>query len=142
MTTIVITDIIKSTVMTTIGAPSLFRYNLPHLHRVLQLRHWYQHHQRSLWSLTNLFTCTKIDLLTGTYGTLTIQNTGGNLLSVGTVFIKLQPDNTLLVDANADAGYDFVSVGVSGNCNLLGLSTCSTFSLCQTLPGLFDTSSS
>ena len=68
---------------------------------------------------------------------------------MGTVLIKLQPDNTLLVDANADADYDLVSVGVSGNCNLLGLtnggrglSTCSTFSLCQTPPGLFDTSSS
>jgi hypothetical protein len=65
---------------------------------------------------------------------------------VGTVLIKLQPDNTLLVDANLDAGYDLISVGVSGNCNLLGLtngglelSTCSTSSLCQTLPGLFDT---
>jgi hypothetical protein len=68
---------------------------------------------------------------------------------MGTVLVKLQPDNTLLVDANADAGHDLVSVGVSGNCNLLGLrnggielSTCSTFSLCQTLPGLFDTYSS
>ena len=68
---------------------------------------------------------------------------------MGTVLIKLQPDNTLLVDANADADYDLVSVGVSGNCNLLGLTnggielyTCSTSSLCQTLPGLFDTYSS
>jgi hypothetical protein len=100
-------------------------------------------------ALTNLFTCTTFDLLTGTYRTLTAQNAGGNLVRMGTVLIKLQPDNTLLVDVNVDVGYDLVSVGVSGNCNLLGLtngdlklSTCSTFSLCQTLSGLFETSSS
>jgi hypothetical protein len=72
-------------------------------------------------ALTNLFTCTTFDLLTGTYRTLTAQNAGGNLVRMGTVLIKLQPDNTLLVDVNVDVGYDLVSVGVSGNCNLLGL---------------------
>jgi hypothetical protein len=135
--------------MTGIGAPSLLRYSLPHLHRVLQLWHWDQNHQRPLRTLTNLFTCTTIDLLTGAYGMLTIQNTGGNLVRIGTVLIKILPDNKLLVDANVDAGYDLVSVGVSGNCNLLRLtncgleiSTCSAFSLYQTLPGLFATSSS
>jgi hypothetical protein len=56
-----------------------------------------------------------------------------------TGLFKLEPENTIPVDANVDAGYDFVSAGVSGNCNLLELtngglelSTCSTFSLCQT----------
>jgi hypothetical protein len=60
------------------------------------------------------------------------------LVRVGTVPIKLQPENTLLVDANVDAGYDLVSVGASVNCNLLGLtngrlelSTCRNFSMCQ-----------
>jgi hypothetical protein len=79
---------------------------MPHLHCVLQLGTGISIINGLFGAVTNLFTCTTIDLLSGMYGTLTIQNAGGNTvrIQVGTALIKLQPDNTFLVDANADAG--------------------------------------
>ncbi|KAF2433820.1 hypothetical protein EJ08DRAFT_731388 [Tothia fuscella] len=100
-----------------------------------------------LGAVTNLFTCTQVDLLTGTNTILNIKNAQGNLVRVGTVFIKLNPDKKLVVKATADAGYDLVNIGVNAKCGLLGLpgvslNTCSAFGMCNTLPGNNDVTSS
>jgi hypothetical protein len=99
--------------------------------------------------ITNLFHCSQTDLLTGTYGVLRVRTYTGAQVRVGTVLIKIQPDNTLYVRATADAGYDIVSLGVTASCNLLGLlsfgstplTSCNSFGLCNVLGGLTDCSS-
>jgi hypothetical protein len=103
-------------------------------------------------NLLNFVTTSRVNLLTGTYGILSVRDSKGNVLQVGNVLLKLEPDGQYYVKVIADPGIQLGKIGVLSNCDaslglpVLGALTSSkcdaAFNICLNTTGLGSLSTS